>query len=154
MKRAVLVFLFVLALLSLPAAAQTQPAPNDPNTGGVWQVITDTNNIAPAAFLLSNIADAKTDWHFTGFITHKEYTITPAQRLGIAGGGMFVAFALRHYFPKTVKPINIALGVATAYFAGRAYGNTFKHGSEAVTPASPPSATAALAFSYQFQLKR
>jgi hypothetical protein len=147
MKRFVLILVAcMLFTLPLMAQSQTQPA------GGVWDVISDPNNIAPAAFLLSNVADAKTDWHFTGPITHKEYVITPAQRLGIAGGSIFVAYTIRHYFPKAAKPINIALAIATAYFAGRAYANTFNHGE----PATPVSAVKGqgLAFSYQFPIKR
>jgi hypothetical protein len=136
-------------LFTLPLMAQSQTQPSG-QTGGVWDVISDPNNIAPAAFLLSNVADAKTDWHFT--VAGKDYTITPAERLGIAGGSIFVAFTIRHYFPNTAKPINIVLAIATAYFAGRAYANTFNHG-EPATPASVLKGQG-LAFSYQFPIKR
>ncbi|MGA2264168.1 MAG: hypothetical protein ABSH28_22380 [Acidobacteriota bacterium] len=148
MKRFVLI-LVVCMLFTLPLMAQSQPAQQN---GGVWDVISDPNNIAPAAFLLSNLADAKTDWHFTGPITHKEYVITPAQRLGIAGGSIFAAYTIRHYFPNTAKPINIALAIATAYFAGRAYANTFNHGEPALP--APAVKGQEVAFSYQFPIKR
>jgi hypothetical protein len=134
---------FVLALVLALAQAPAAPVAA-PSSGGVWDVLTDPNNLAPAAFLLSNIADAKTDWHFSGPFTHKDYVITPSQRLGIAGGSIFVAYTIRHYYPRAAKPINVVMAIATAYFAGRAYANTFNHGVVA-TPisASPPFAIAA-----------
>jgi hypothetical protein len=151
--------LIVLCLVSvLPVMAQdpnqpAQPAPVvQPAKDGVWDILSDPNNIAPAAFLLSNVADAKTDWHFTGPLTHKEYTITPAERLGIAGGSIFVAYTLRHYYPKLAKPINLVMAVATAYFAGRAYANTFNHGQPASDVTNPAQGKGtALAFSVRIR---
>jgi len=72
----------------------------------------DPNNIAPAAFLLKHVADAKTDWHFTGPLTHKEYTIRrpsalECRRLDIRG--LHAAPLL----PETAKPINRVMAVAT-----------------------------------------
>ncbi|MBZ5497691.1 MAG: hypothetical protein LAP85_14915 [Acidobacteriia bacterium] len=151
MKRSIFVLIIACILCALPlmAQGQNQPTAAQTNTGGVWDVISDPSNIAPAAFLLSNVADAKTDWRFS--LVGREYAITPAQRLGIAGGSIFVAYTIRHYFPRTVKPINIALAVATAYFAGRAYANTFNHGSPAAVVAPVSNGTPALAFSVQLR---
>jgi hypothetical protein len=133
--------LSVLALSLFAAIAGAQepasaPAATPPavSTPGTLAKILSPDNIAPAAFILSNVADAKTDWHFN--LGGRAYTVTPAQRLSIAGGSIFTALAIRHFYPKTAKPLNIALTVATCYFAGRAYANTFNHGTPAGTPAA------------------
>jgi len=148
----------VLSLL-LPVACfaqnPVQPAPQPvtpaPTETGVWEILKDPTNLTSAAFLLSNVADAKTDWRFTGPITRKEYVITPAQRLGIAGGSLFVAYTIRHYYPKTAKPINVALAVATAYFAGRALANTYSHGTAATAVVAPATTPPKLAFAIRFR---
>ncbi len=60
MKRSISVLIIACILCALPlmAQGQNQPTTAQSNTGGVWDVISDPNNIAPAAFLLSNVADA------------------------------------------------------------------------------------------------
>lgn len=149
------VLILVLCLISVPAWAQqnTQPDAQQAATSqGIWDVLSDPNNIAPAAFLLSNLADAKTDWKFT--LSGKEYTITPGQRLSIAGGSIFASFVVKHYFPCSAKYINVVMGVATAYFAGRAYANTFNHGTLMPVPNAPEQSRAAgstVAFSVQLR---
>jgi hypothetical protein len=130
---------FSLAYSQTPAAP-----PADPSGPGALATILSPDNIAPAAFLLSNIADAKTDWHLT--VGGKAYTVTPAQRLSIAGGSIFASLAIRHYYPRAAKPINIALTVATCYFAGRAYANTYNHGDGAPAGPAPTAKRSALAF--------
>lgn len=140
---------FLLAALAagflMTAGAQTAPDPTPApapaaTSGGALASIMSADNIAPVAFLLSNVADAQTDWHFN--LGTKAYTVTPAQRLSIAGGGMFAALAIRHFYPRTAKPLNVVLTIATCYFAGRAYANTYNHGAAP----SAPAARAPLAF--------
>ncbi len=118
-----------------PAQAQDPVSPVPPASGGVWDILKDPSTITQASFLLSNIADAKTDWHFT--LGGKAYTISPAQRLGVAGGSIFVGRVVGHYYPRAKKPIDVCMAIATAYFAGRAYANTFNHGTP--MPAIPAS---------------
>ncbi|MGE5487578.1 MAG: hypothetical protein ACM3ZB_07130 [bacterium] len=127
MRTARLIFLLLGAVLVATIATAQGPATPPGATGGVWDIISDTSTITQASFLLANIADAKTDWRFV--LGGRAYTISPAQRLGIAGGSIFVGRVVSHYYPRAKKPIDIAMAIATAYFAGRAYANTFHHGT-------------------------
>lgn len=131
MKRnSILLFMFLImaaALCSAQPAPTPTPAPAQaPAEFNIWKEIQDPNNLAPATFLLANIADAKTDWHIT--VAGRLHTITPAQRLSFVGSSLFVSLVVKHYWPKTAKPMNIAMMLGTAYFAGRAYANGFQHG--------------------------
>lgn len=125
------VLVAVAALAVMPVMAQTAPEHS------VWDVIKDPGNVAAVGFIAANLADASTDWHFTGPITRKEYTITPAQRVGLAGGGTMAALAVKYFWPRSGKIVDGVLGVATAYLAGRALANAYNHGApQSTAPAA------------------
>ena len=138
--------LFICALfflLLLPAFVQAQTGDTQ---SGVMSVLRDPENITFLTFIGANIADAKTDWQFVGPITHRQYTITPVQRIGIVLGGSAVALYVREQFPRARRPITIAMGILTAYFAGRALANTYNHGIATPTlPAATNGPTVAFA---------
>ncbi len=143
--------------LTLSAAAQTAPTaptpapPSVPAATPFWDVLSDPGNLATVAVLAAGFSYAKTDWHYT--LRGKEYTLTPAQQLGMETGIVFAAMAAKHYFPKTRTPINVVLGVVAAYFAGQAYANTINHG--APSPAVPAaSISPKAAFAVRVRLPR
>jgi hypothetical protein len=131
-----LTILLILAVVLSPIFGQTAP-PTPQRT--VWDVLKDPENITFLTFIGSNMADAKTDWRFVGPFTHKQYVITPLQRLTITLGTSAAVLYLREQFPdkpRFRRAITIGMGIATAYFTGRALANTYNHGS----PGSPPAA--------------
>ncbi|MBZ5580894.1 MAG: hypothetical protein LAQ30_01590 [Acidobacteriia bacterium] len=141
--------LLILALFAGILPAQNTP----PAQASAWDAIKDPGNIAMVAFVAANVADAKTDWRFTGPVTQREYVITPAQRLGIAGGSVMAALAMKHLWPKAGKAVDVAVGMATAYFAGRALANTYAHGAPDAAPAARARSSPA-AFAVRLQLGR
>ncbi|HZT29730.1 MAG TPA: hypothetical protein VFA33_07605 [Bryobacteraceae bacterium] len=136
--------LLVWLLAGLALAQQPAPAPAPDR--GVLSIFTD-DSLAPTAFLLSQVADSTTDWKFS--VNGKQYHLTAAQRLEWTGGALGVALAVRHYWPKTGKYVNLALAVASAWFAGRAYAATLAHG----TPVAPAAAAAATPAAFPVRLK-
>lgn len=123
------VFLCLLLLLAVPVAQSAQPAPEPPN---IWKTITDEQNIALAAYVLANVADAGTDWTWT--FQGRTYHVSAVRRCSFVGGTLGGALAISHYFPRYRKLVTAGLVVGSAILAGRAYGHTLTRGP---TPALP-----------------
>ncbi len=122
-------------LLSVSLRAQTIPAPTAAaGAESFLSTLTSTNTLVLAGMAASQLADAKTDWQFA--LGGKTYRLTPAQRLGIAGGIFGACLAIEQAVPKSKKWVDVAGTVVMAYFAGRALANTYNHGTQAAAPST------------------
>lgn len=139
----------LLALLAISAWGQTAtpqpvitPAPVATDSTSVSAVLTDPANIPIWTLLGAFLANAKTDWKFTGPITHREYTLSPATQISLAGGAVGTILFLRTKYPRLNKVVGVAAGIAAAYLAGRALANTYTHDSSIVagSPMGSPAA--------------
>lgn len=141
MKTVVSIALFTLLLVSgLQAQTAPTPAPSTATASASFlSTLTDPNTLVLAGMAASQLAEAKTDWQFT--VGGKSYTLTPAQRLGIAGGIFGVCLAIEQVAPKSKKWVEVAGAVVMAYFAGRALANTYNHGTPVTATPSTVTST-------------
>jgi hypothetical protein len=116
--------------LSLAAAAQTgaAPATTQPQTPGlssISSVFTNLDSVAPAAYVLSSVAQGATDWHLT--VAGKQYDVSATKQTAVTGAVVGVALVVRYLWPKSRKWVDGGLLIAAGAFAGVSYAQAQRH---------------------------
>lgn len=117
----------VLALvLSCGMFGQTATPPPQPSLpAAVGNVFTSLDSVAPAAYVLSAVAQGATDWRLT--VNGRHYNVSAAQQTTITGAVVGVALVVRYVWPRSRKWVDGGLLVASGAFAGMSYAQAQKH---------------------------
>lgn len=115
-----------------PQPAAPAPAPN----ATFLSYFSDPLALSSMATAAAFVSEDRTDWHMT--VAGKVYSVSAAQRFGIAGATIFGVQAVAHKWPKLKPYLAVAQGIASVYLAGKAYANTLDHGTVAAPVTQAP----------------